>query len=135
MTINSILNNLGAPPATMGGLGAPHTAVDRAYETMFENYDRQTASDPYKAVDRMLDLSRGGRNPVAPLSLTRDDLEVFLDLTAHLMQRGIVGYELLEVDEQPYTSYITTRMADPKLRGAPLYRRMPETSSRLDLSA
>jgi len=104
-------------------------------DTLFEAYDRQAASDPFAAVDAVFDLSRGGRSPVASLGLTRDDFKLFLGLTARLIQSGIVGYEIVEFDEQPYQSFLTTRMVEPRLRGAKLYRQRLEPASRVDVAA
>ncbi len=99
-------------------------------------FDRQVASDPYTAVEQALDLSKRGRNLIGTLGhLTDDDLHEFLSILARVLQRGIVGFEELDVDGRPYKSFITTRAADPRLRGADFYRRPPEPRSRLDLLA
>jgi len=127
MRIEPIANNLGYPWRT-ALQQTPKPAVDVAHDPLFENYDRKAASgDPYRLVDRMLDLSRGGRNPISPLEqLDGEGLQTFIDMTATLLQHGVVGYELLEIDKQPYTSFVTNRIGDPRLQGAQFYRRRPE---------
>lgn len=127
MRIESITNNLAYPLRTERQQ-TYRAAETTTYDTLFKNYDRKAASgDPYRLVDSMLDLSGGGRNPIGPLEqLDREGLQTFIDMTATLLQHGVVGYELLEIDKQPYTSFVTNRIGDPRLQGAHFYRRRHE---------
>ena len=75
-----------------------------------------------RAVDRALNLSGSSRGPLVDrFSLRGADLEDFLSLLSDLLANGIVGTETLEVNGEPYTSFITTRIGAPHLRDARLY--------------
>lgn len=88
------------------------------------------------AVDVVLDLSRGARDLLGVVyGLPKDGLHEFLKLSADLLRQGIAGTETLEVRGEPYKSFVPSRMADPRLRDAPLYRRRDIAATTFDLSA
>jgi hypothetical protein len=51
------------------------------------------------------------------------------------LKAGIVGTETYDRDGRPYTTFITTGMADPELRGLPYYRDRFDTERLLNARA
>lgn len=96
-----------------------------------------SAVEAIEAVDVVLDLSRGARDLLGVVyGLPRESLREFLKLSAELLMQGVAGTETLEVRGEPYKSFIPVRMADPRLRNAPLYRgRRVNAAGRFNLSA
>lgn len=96
-----------------------------------------TVSQAIEAVDVVLDLSRGARDLLGVVyGLPKDGLHEFLKLSADLLQQGVVGTETLDVRGEPYKSFLPLRIADPRLRDAPLYHhRRNAVASTFDLSA
>lgn len=79
--------------------------------------------DALHAVDAAFDLSRSRGGPLRAIAnLDKAALEEFIAMTVRLLKAGIVGTETYDRDGRPYTTFITTGMADPKLRGLPYYR-------------
>lgn len=77
----------------------------------------------FRAAERLFDLSSDRRHLFDTVDgLEPDELESFLDMVVRLLQEGIVGIETLEVNGQPYQSFITTRIAAPHLNGARPFR-------------
>ena len=71
-----------------------------------------------------LDLSGGGRgvsNVVGDLSPS--SRAEYLEILGRLLQAGVVGTERLEVGGEPYTSFASTRFADPRVAHARLFDR------------
>jgi len=56
-------------------------------------------------------------------------------MLANMLQRGIVGTETLEVDGQPRTTFITTRLGDPRLMHARTRRGSVTFQPRINLMA
>ena len=72
-----------------------------------------------QAIADTLDLSLPSRNPFQIVEELRpEDQEVYLEQLARLLREGIVGTETLDVRGQPYTSFASTRFADPELAHA-----------------
>lgn len=85
----------------------------------------------FDAVGVVLDLSSEARDVMgAVASLEGEERNMFLDIIASVFQQGVVGTETLEVDGQPYESFVTTRLGDPKLMHAKPYQ-----GGRLDVIA
>jgi len=88
----------------------------------------------FDAVGVVLDLSLEGRDLLgAYAQLSAEDRSAFLDIVANLLSQGVVGTETLEVNGEPYTCFITTRLGDPRLMHARLYRGGDAGGQYLDL--
>ena len=95
-----------------------------------------SALDALRAVDTLFDLSRSTGNPLEAIgNLDRSALKEFIAMTVRLLKAGIVGTETYDRDGRPYTTFITTGMADPKLRGLPHYRDRFDTERVLNTRA
>lgn len=77
----------------------------------------------FRAAERIFDLSAGrGRLFDTVDGLDPEELDSFLQMVVRLLQEGIVGIETLDLNGQPYQSFITTRIAAPHLNGARPFR-------------
>jgi hypothetical protein len=56
-------------------------------------------------------------------------------MTIRLLEAGFVGTETYDRDDRPYTTFITTGIANPKLRGLPYYRDRSDTGRLLSTRA
>ena len=90
----------------------------------------------FDAVGVVLDLSLESRDLLgAYAQLSAEDRSAFLDIVAGLLSQGVVGTETLEVNGEPHTCFITTRLGDPRLMHARLYRGDAAGAQYLDLQA
>lgn len=95
---------LNTPPKSAGRAKSNTTTVSQAIEDTF-------------------DLSRTGRDLLQTVqSLDPADRESYLKNLARLLKAGIVGTETLEVNGRAYHTFVTTRLADPRLAHARTYR-------------
>ncbi len=78
-------------------------------------------SKTFAGLDRFLNLGKPGR--VDMDSLTPSDKEEFLGMLSELLKRGVVGYEVLEVNGRPEKHYIVNQIGDHRLRGAKIYKK------------
>ncbi len=92
--------------------------------------------DSFHAVEAVFDLSRSSGDPLRSIAnLDKEALEEFITMTVRLLKAGIVGTETYDRDGRPYTTFITTGMADPELRGLPYYRDRFDTERLLNARA
>ena len=81
--------------------------------------------DPVAVFDKIqdvLDLSKQPRDTIGTLYQFRDgNVSEFLSMTAKLLSAGVAGYEVLDVNGSPQTTFVEARMADPLARGADYY--------------
>ena len=90
----------------------------------------------FDAMEVALDLSGESRDLYGTYTrLGKEGGGAFLDMLANVLQRGIVGTETLEVDGQARTTFITTRLGDPRLMHARAYRDSVAFEPRIDLTA
>jgi hypothetical protein len=79
------------------------------------------ASKAFAGLDRFLNLSTPGRVEVD--TLNPSEKEEFLKMLSELLKRGVVGYEVLEVNGLPEKHYIVNQIGDHRLRGAKIYKK------------
>ncbi|HPN39104.1 MAG TPA: hypothetical protein PL041_11940 [Melioribacteraceae bacterium] len=75
----------------------------------------------FKKIDDFLNLGKPDR-------LNTDDLnpaekEEFLKMLSTLLKKGIIGYEILEVNGKPEKHYIVNQIGDERIKGAKLYKK------------
>ena len=73
----------------------------------------------FEKIDSFMNLGQ-------PRSFTLDELseeekEEFLQMLAKLIEKGIIGYEELEVDGKKEKHFIVTQIGNDRLKGAKLY--------------
>ena len=52
---------------------------------------------------------------------TKVGLEEFLQMLSTLLKKGVVGYEILEIDDKPEKHFIVTQIGDERTYGAEIY--------------
>ena len=73
-----------------------------------------------KAVDRFFNLSSGSRFSSWD-GLNAEERTLFITMVAELAKQGLIGYEVVEIDNRPHKSFITTQTGDTLTSHAPLY--------------
>ena len=56
-------------------------------------------------------------------NLDSEEKKGFVQMVAKLAQRGLVGYEILDVRDKPYKSFLTSQIADQEASNAHIYDR------------
>lgn len=75
------------------------------------------------AVEDVLDLTNERTGLFESLAtLGGDEFDNFLELLATLLQAGVIGTEVLEVNGQRYENFAGNELADPNIARAPVYR-------------
>jgi hypothetical protein len=86
-----------------------------------DSIEISNTSKAFAKIDRFLNLG-------APDRLDTEDLnpaekEEFLKMLSDLLKKGVVGYEILEVNGKPEKHYIVNQIGDERLKGAKLYKK------------
>ncbi|MFA7227574.1 MAG: hypothetical protein WC061_00950 [Melioribacteraceae bacterium] len=75
----------------------------------------------YDRLDKFLNLGRPDRMDVSDLS--EAEKKEFIKMLADLLKRGIVGYEILEVNGRPEKHFIVNQIGNERIYGAKLYKK------------
>jgi len=78
-------------------------------------------SKAFKKLDDFLNLGKSGRMDISDLNPKEKD--EFLKMLAALIKKGVVGYEILEVNGKPEKHYIDLEIGDQRIKGAKLYKK------------
>jgi len=89
-----------------------------------KNRDSVEISNTSKALDKLDKFLNLGRSDRVDLDGLNDaEKEEFVKMLAALLKRGIVGYEILEVNGRPEKHYIVNQIGNERIYGAKLYKR------------
>ena len=77
-------------------------------------------SKVFEKLDNFLNLGKPDRLDLN--GMNDEEKKEFLKMLADLIHRGIVGYEILEVNGKPEKHYIVNEIGDKRIYGAKLYR-------------
>ncbi|MEG8946172.1 hypothetical protein [Rosettibacter firmus] len=75
----------------------------------------------FDKLDKFLNLGKSNRLDIDDLN--DKEKEEFMKMLAELLKRGIVGYEILEVNGRPEKHYIVNQIGNERIYGAKLYKR------------
>lgn len=75
----------------------------------------------FARIDKFLNLGRPDRLEIDDLN--EEEQKEFLKVLADLLKRGIVGYEILEVNGKPEKHYVVNQIGNERLYDAKLYKR------------
>lgn len=78
-------------------------------------------SKAFARLDKFLNLGRPDRLDISDLN--EAEKKEFLKMLAELLKKGIVGYEVLEVNGKPEKHYIVNEIGDERIYGARLYKK------------
>lgn len=89
-----------------------------------KNKDSAEISNTSKALDKLDKFLNLGRSDRLDLEGLNDaEKEEFIKMLAALLKRGIVGYEILEVNGKPEKHYIVNQIGNERIYGAKLYKK------------
>jgi hypothetical protein len=89
-----------------------------------ERKDSIEISNTSKVFDRVNDfLNLGKPNRLDTSDLSPEEKEEYIKMIAALMQKGIVGFEIREVNGKPEKHYIVNQIGNQRLYGTKLYNR------------
>lgn len=90
--------------------------------TLTTGTDSVEISDTAKAFDKVNDFLNLGRpDRLDTGDMTHGEKTEFLKMLSILLEKGIVGYEILEVDGKSEKHFIAAQIGDERLRNAKLY--------------
>ena len=90
----------------------------------FKKLDTLSYTKPSKVFDKIENFLNLGKPDRLNLSdLNSEEKEEFLKILAKLIQNGIVGYEILEVDGKPEKHFIVNRIGDKRTYNSKLYKK------------
>lgn len=75
----------------------------------------------FDKLDKFLNLGRSNRLDIDDLN--DKEKEEFIKMLSELIKRGVVGYEILEVNGKPEKHYIVNQIGNQRIYGAKLYKR------------
>jgi hypothetical protein len=85
-----------------------------------ENVNSNSATiSAFDKVDRFLNLGSSDRIPIG--KITPEEVEKFGKMLSKLLKKGIVGYEVLDVNGRPEKHFIDVMIGDHRLYGKKQY--------------
>jgi len=89
--------------------------------TIKDKLEISNTSKAFAKLESFLNLNKKDRLDISDLS--KEERDEFLKMLSMLLERGIVGYEILEVDGKPEKHFIVTQIGDERLRDAKPYNK------------
>ena len=86
-----------------------------------DSIEISNTSKVYNRIDKFLNLGRPDRLDVGDLN--QAEREEFLKILMNLIRKGIVGFEVLEVNGKPEKHYIVNQIGNERIYGAKLYKK------------
>ena len=83
-----------------------------------------------KKIDDFLNLGKPDR--LSTEGMTKEEKDEFLKMLSILLKKGIVGYEVLEVDGKPEKHFIVNQIGNQRIYGAELYKNKSYFKDKLD---
>ena len=90
-------------------------------ESSNDSIQISNTSKVFNKIDSFLNL--GKRDRLDMSDLNDEEKKEFLKMIAELLKRGIVGYEVLEINGKPEKHYIVNQIGDQRTYGAKLYKK------------
>ncbi len=95
----------------------------KSKEIKNEKKDRIEISNTSKVFDKVNNfLNLGKPDRLNTDDLTPEEKEEYVKMIATLIQKGIIGYEIREVNGKPEKHYIVNQIGNQRLYGTKLYR-------------
>lgn len=117
----------------MEPVGRKNTIVDKLSEPAGRQGNKETipaktdtieisnTAKVYDKVDKFFNLGREGRADLSKMN--KKEKDEFLKMTADLIKKGVVGFEVLNVNGKPEKHFIETEIGDQRIKGAKLYKK------------
>lgn len=94
---------------------------DSKNEKPIDKIEISNTTKAFAKLDNFLNLGKKDRLDTSDLN--EEEKKEFLKMLAKLLQEGIVGYEILEINGKPEKHYIVNQIGDERIKGAKLYKK------------
>jgi len=91
------------------------------FENTIDTIEFSNTSKAFSKLDNFLNLGKSDRLDITELN--ESEKKEFLKMLAVLLQKGIVGYEVLEVNGKPEKHYVVNQIGDKRIQCAKIYKR------------
>ncbi len=95
-----------------------------------DSLEISNTSKVFKKIDDFLNLGKPDR--LSTDGMTKEEKDEFLKMLSILLKKGIVGYEVLEVDGKPEKHFIVNQIGNQRIYGAELYKNKSYFKDKLD---
>lgn len=99
----------------------PQEKILTGSETKSDSIEISNTAKVYDKVDKFLNLGDSDRLDIGELN--EAERKEFLKMLSALIKKGIVGYEVLDVNGKPEKHFVDTKIGDKRIYGAKLYKR------------
>lgn len=99
----------------------PQEKILTGSETKSDSVEISNTAKVYDKVDKFLDLGDSDRLDIGELN--EAERKEFLKMLSALIKKGIVGYEVLDVNGKPEKHFVDNQIGDKRLKGAKLYKK------------
>ncbi|MDP4115117.1 MAG: hypothetical protein Q8903_03235 [Bacteroidota bacterium] len=89
--------------------------------TVKDSSEISNTSKAFARIDDFLNLGKSDRLNIDDLN--EGEKKEFLKMLSELIKKGIVGYEVIEVNGKPEKHYIVNEIGDERLKGTKLYKK------------
>ena len=96
-------------------------ADDKKSAEITDSAEISDTSKVFKRLDDFLNLGKSDRLNIDDLNPKEKD--EFLKMLSDLIKKGVVGYEVLDVNGKPEKHYIDLEIGDQRIKGARLWRK------------
>lgn len=97
------------------------TADTEKSSEITDSAEISNTSKAFKKLDDFLNLGKSDRLDISDLN--PKEKEEFLKMLSTLIKKGVIGYEVLEVNGKPEKHYIDLEIGDQRIKGAKLYKK------------
>ncbi len=94
---------------------------NKSSDSKSDSIDISASSKAFKKIDDFLNLGKADRLDTSDLNPS--EKEEFLKMLSTLLKKGVIGYEILEVNGKPEKHYIVNQIGDERLKGAKLWKK------------
>ncbi len=95
--------------------------TSKSPESKSDKLEISASGKAFKKIDDFLNLGKPDRLDTSDLNPA--EKEEFLKMLSTLLKKGIVGYEVLEVNGKPEKHFIVNQIGDERIKGAKLYKK------------
>lgn len=86
-----------------------------------DSIEISNTSKAFAKLDNFLNLGKSDRLETSDLN--EEERKEFLKMLSDLIKKGVVGYEVLEVNGKPEKHYVVNQIGDERIYGAKLYKK------------
>ncbi|KAF0142339.1 MAG: hypothetical protein FD122_693 [Stygiobacter sp.] len=99
----------------------PQDKILTGSETKSDSVEISNTAKVYDKVDKFLNLGDSDRLDIGELN--EAERKEFLKMLSALIKKGIVGYEVLDVNGKPEKHFVDNQIGDKRLKGVKLYKK------------